>query len=210
MDPPTGTAGSPGAGSSQSFPTHGGQPPTGGSCSVGGASSTGSGGTSTTGSGGATNTGGAAGGGNTGGSNSSGPPVPPCLTGETKGGICSAAIPEGESCYKTCGPDSVGFKVETCEAGIYIEGLCQYTPDKDYSCYKVPTPLPACPAETQASTACNIPPCQTCGPEYLDSVGALHIGFCVCNIAGKWTCGSTSSNSWPCQQGADNPNPGCN
>jgi hypothetical protein len=212
LDPPVGGPGSPvgAAGSSNSYPTNGGQPPGGSSCSTGGSSATGSGGTATPGTGGTSNTGGAAGSGNSGGSTSSGPPVPPCLTGEAKNGACTAAVPEGESCYKTCGPDSVGFKLETCTGGLYVEGLCQYASDKDYSCYKVPSPVPPCPEETQAAMACDTPACQTCGPTYLDSVGAEHIGYCDCSAAGKWTCGSTSSNSWPCQPGSDNPNPGCN
>lgn len=210
MDP-TGAAGSPvgGAGSSNSYPTTGGQPP-GGSCSTGGSAATGGGGTATSGGGGASSTGGAAGTGNSGGSGTSGPPVPPCLTGETKAGPCTTTYPEGQSCYKTCGPDSVGFKLETCVGGIYVEGMCDYASDRDYSCYKLPSPVPACPAETMAANPCTVALCQPCGPEYLDSSGALHIGYCVCSASGRWSCGSTSSNSWPCPPGASDPNPGCN
>jgi len=144
------------------------------------------------------------------------PPVDPCTLGEAKGMACSATVGEGKSCYNTCGPDSIGYKLETCTAGVYVEGMCAYLQSKDYSCYKIPASPPACPMDAMGRTASQLCPagmtdtCKPCGPNYGDSSGAAKIGYCVCNSAGKWTCGSTSSNSWPCSApGGANTNPGC-
>jgi hypothetical protein len=183
---------------------------TGGTGTGTGGSGTGTGGTGTGTGGSGTGTGGAVippgdGGGTY--------PVDPCLLGETKGGACSATVGEGKSCYNTCGPDSVGYKLETCTGGLYAEGMCAYLSSRDYSCYKIPATLPACPMDPTgktASQACTVPTCMPCGPNYGDSGGVGKVGYCVCNAGGKWTCGSTNSNSWPCSApGGPNTNPGC-
>jgi hypothetical protein len=207
-----GAGGSTGAGSARG----------GGGTSTGSGGSTGRGGAGTGGS--SAGTGGAGTGGSTAGTGGSGvrdsgssdaqvPPAPPCLNGETKGGGCSTATPEGRSCYKTCGPDAVGYKLETCSSGLYAESDCAYLQDKDYSCYRLPlspaTP-PACAAGTQGSMPCSIPACTPCGGTYLDSTGAQKSGYCVCSAANiTWTCGSTSTNSWPCSATQPRANPGC-
>lgn len=197
----TGGGGASSTGSGGSGTGTGGTTAAGGSTSGTGGTGTGTGG-STTGAGGTGTT-----------TSDAGPPVAPCLLGEAKNMPCSTAVTEGNSCYNTCGPDSIGYKLETCTGGIYLEGMCQYLPSKDYSCYKVPASPPACPMNTgmmTASQVCTAAPCMPCGPNYGDSSGAAKVGYCVCNASGKWTCGSTSSNSWPCSApGGANTNPGC-
>jgi hypothetical protein len=187
--PATGTGGAPATGV-------GGSAATGGSTAAGGSSSTG-------GSAGTPSEGGVA----------AVPPVAACIT-ETKGGGCTPGFPEGTSCYKPCGPSSSGYKLETCTNAVYVEGDCQYlTEGHDYSCYKTTPAPPACPTGTQASAACTMGTCMPCGGvgnDYLDSTGMAKTGYCVCQgnaAAPKWSCGSISSNSWPCIP--PNTLPGC-
>jgi hypothetical protein len=166
---------------------------TGGSSSATGGSSSATGGSSSTGAGGGT------------ASDGGGIPIPPCLAGETKGGACMTATPEGMACYKTCGPSSIGWKAETCTSGLYVEGNCNYV-QADYSCYAVGANTPACPAGTQASQPCTMGMCMPCGGkgnDYLDTSNAVKTGYCICPTgaaAPKWSCGSISSCSWPCLQ----------
>ena len=124
----------------------------------------------------------------------------------TKNGLCTATDPQ--SCYKTCGPQSVGFKTETCTTGSYAEGsTCSYPPG-DYSCYKIPTAIdPTCPTTApQANSACTVAPCTLCNVSngYLDSSGTAKTGYCVCPASttgsSKWSC--ASSTAWPCPQGS--------
>jgi len=119
----------------------------------------------------------------------------------TKGGPCTSTDPA--LCYKTCGPEASGFKSETCVAGIYAEQSgCYFPPDLDYSCYRIPAVLdPSCPATLQASTPCTVAPCTVCdvSGEYLDTTGAIQVGYCVCaGNAGitKWSCAHATA--WPC------------
>jgi hypothetical protein len=180
------TAGGPGAGA-------GGTLPSGGSGTTGGAA------------GAPATTGGSAGlGGSAGSTDTQYQPV--CDDSVVKGGTCDGA---SQSCYKTCGPDSIGFKSETCERGSYVEQSgCTFPDGTDYSCYGIPLRLPAeCPGTVpRASEACQISMCIVCfggssdNPLYEDSTGTQKEGYCVCSDAGSWTCASVSS--WPCPDGS--------
>jgi hypothetical protein len=143
------------------------------------------------------------------------PPLCPALLtaagqAPTKGGPCVDTDPQ--SCYKTCGPQSVGMKSETCLGGAYVEGQCEFASGSDYSCYKIPAVIdPACPATPpQAGTPCELPACTPCnaGGAYLDSTGATKVGYCICPAPGpsgisKWSCATVSN--WPCP----GPGQGC-
>jgi hypothetical protein len=127
-----------------------------------------------------------------------------------KGGACVDT--DIQSCYRTCGPDSIGWKPETCLGGVYVEGSCEFPPGGDYTCFKIPAAIdPACPVmPPQASTPCDASACTPCnaGGAYLDSTGAPKIGYCICPAPGasgisKWSC-ATESN-WPCP----GPGQGC-
>jgi hypothetical protein len=118
----------------------------------------------------------------------------------SKGGTCTT---EGYECSKTCGPKNVGYKIETCMSGLYAEGVCLFDPSKDYSCFQLPTVLMACGSTpVQHGTACTVPDCNPCGPDYLDSKGTAKLGYCVCaggdTGSGLWSC--ASSTAWPPQQ----------
>jgi hypothetical protein len=114
-----------------------------------------------------------------------------------------------QTCYKTCGPQSIGFKSETCTGGAYVEQSgCSFPSSQDFSCYKIPTTIDAtCPTATpQASSACSVAPCVLCNVNngYLDSSGAAKTGYCVCpaladGTPGKWSCAATTA--WPCPAG---------
>lgn len=138
---------------------------------------------------------------------------PPCgwtLAGVpvTKNVACTAD--DVQVCYKTCGPNSIGFKPETCTDGLYTElsNTCFYPDGRDYSCYSVPQTLPDAATcgltntPPQTSTACTAPACTLCQQNgtYLDSGGALKIGYCVCTEktdgSSAWSCGSITT--WPC------------
>jgi hypothetical protein len=178
---------------------------TGGSTAgTGGSSATG--GTAQTGGSSSTGTGGAGTGGTASDSGAGTIPIPVCLNGVTKGGACTMQTPEGMACYKTCGPSSIGWKAETCQSGLYVEGDCNFVTGVDYACYKANANTPACPAGTRAGAACTMGMCMPCGGkgmDYLDTSNVAKTGYCICPAgadAPKWTCGSTSSCSWPCLQ----------
>ncbi len=170
----------------------GGVPGTGGTIVVVGTGGSGAGGA--TGAGGAIATGG------------SGGVSPACTATETKAAVCSDTDPQ--VCTKTCGPEKVGLKTETCLSGVYVEGACQFDPARDYSCYKIPaTEDPACPTTLpQAGAACTITDCVVSGGAsgYLDSTGAMKLGYCVCQASATappptWSCATTTA--WPCPLG---------
>lgn len=176
-----------------------------------GGSSAGTGGTSSGTGGSASQTGGSSSG--TGGTTSDSgvgptgmPPIPVCNLGEAKGVTpCTTATPEGMACFKTCGPSGIGWKAETCQGGAYVEGDCNFV-QGDYSCYAPKADTPACPMGTKSGDPCTMGMCQPCGGkgnDYLDTSSAVKTGFCICPAgaaAPKWTCGSSSSCSWPCLQ----------
>jgi hypothetical protein len=110
-----------------------------------------------------------------------------------------------------CGPESIGVKSEMCQGGVYTEMAgCAFDPAKDYSCYSIPSVVgnPICgDGMPQASAPCMVPDCTLCnsqqglpGGTYLDSSGALKVGYCVCSAPGgsapKWSCAADTS--WPC------------
>lgn len=135
---------------------------------------------------------------------------PPCGVTEAgleakKGTACTET--DVQLCWRTCGPNSVGWKSETCTAGAYVEGDCQF-PAGDYSCYAIPAAVDAtCPATApQATMECTVAECTPCNTngEYLDSSGAVKVGYCVCGAPDneglrKWTCASDTA--WPCPAG---------
>ena len=139
---------------------------------------------------------------------------PACPSTVSKGGACAAT--DIQFCYKTCGPEKSGVKSETCQtSGTYAEmSGCSFDPTKTFECYKIPaTANTACPAGVtpQGSMDCstyNVDPCVVCnstqgtqGGAYLDSTGAMKVGYCVCqapNSSGArvWSCASDTA--WPC------------
>lgn len=207
-----GTSATGGDGSGGTTSSGGASPSTGGDTGTGGATGGGpnagapSGGMGATG--GSTATGGASEGG---GGSGTGPPDPVCDDSVVKGGSCRTT--STPLCYKACGPDGVGSKTETCRGNVYVESDCSFASEGDYSCYSVPPRLPAeCPAALPRSAdPCAISQCTVCfggsagNPLYEDSSGTQKSGYCVCSSAGLWTCGSTSTSSWPCPDGS-----GCN
>ena len=185
-----------------------GNPGTGGTGGVPtGSSDSGRGGDAgTTGSAGASGTTGAAGSGALG--------DPACPTTVTKGAACLTT--DVQLCYKTCGPEKTGVKSETCVGGVYAEmSGCSFDPAKDFSCYSVPSGTfvnTACPAGMpQASAQCDAALCTSCnsmqgaqGGMFLDSTGALKVGWCVCqapNSVGLRTWSCASDTQWPCPLG---------
>jgi len=141
--------------------------------------------------------------------------------GTVEGGACPATVSKGvpcgpgdvQLCYKPCGPEKVGMKSETCDvSGVYYEMAgCSFDPNWEYSCYKISTvanSMCAAGVTPQASAACDLPPCVVCnslqglmGGQYLDSSGAVKIGYCVCtqpNAAGVRTWSCASDTAWPC------------
>ncbi len=188
----------------------------GGTGGSGGAATAGTGGGGTTG----TSRGGAGGGsgGISGGNGGFG--TPSCtLTAQglepRNGQPCETGDPQ--LCYRTCGPETIGVKSETCISGTYSEMTgCLFDPARDYSCYRIPSTVnAACPAGVtpMASAACNVPTCTVCnstggldGGEFLDFIGVVKRGYCVCSSPSSagtrtWSC---ASNAWPCPDG-----PGC-
>jgi hypothetical protein len=134
-----------------------------------------------------------------------------CPTGTTdggpivvKGGTCTPT--DLQFCFKPCGPDNSGLKSETCTtAGVYAEmSGCTFDPARDYSCYKLPpVASSACQMTPQNNAACTFDPCVLCNSQgglpngtYMDSAGAVKMGYCVCASTGKWSCASDTA--WPC------------
>ena len=92
---------------------------------------------------------------------------------------------------------------------------CLFDPARDYSCYKIPTTTNAvCPSQVtpQAAGPCDVPPCTLCnslqgvvGGAYLDSTGALKVGWCACKLPSAtgtrvWSCANDTA--WPCPLGS--------
>src|SRR5262245_24691599 len=144
--------------------------------------------------------------------------------GSVEGGACPPAVSKGvpcgsgevQFCYKPCGPEKIGMRSETCDvSGVYYEMPgCSFDPNWEYSCYRISTvanTMCAAGVTPQASAACDLPPCVVCnslqgltGGQYLDSSGAVKVGYCVCtvpNAAGVRTWSCASDTAWPCPLG---------
>ena len=188
----------------------GGDPGTSGSAGTTGAAGRGGAGGGRGGAGGRAGTGGSA----AGTTGAFGQPA--CADSVVKGGACGPG--DQQFCYKTCGPERTGAKSESCQGGVYLEmSGCIFDPTKDYSCYEIPTVgSPWCSPNgvgtPKAGGECDGPPCALCnhlqglpGGTFVDSTGAIKVGYCVCqapNSAGLQTWSCASDTAWPCPLGA--------